>query len=199
MKRNVKVTLFFIVLGVLCSALFALGLVLGLKHKTIIVHVNFEDLTLSTPSTEAKYKFMPKEMSDYICDMCSELELDSDLPVSLLLNENCKFDPEAVHRNENGSFDIGLWQENDMYLYTVFVPAYWKFDIPFDPFNWKHNTYIALHLIKDLSETLKIQDEVIMAYNCGAGAVMNGKIPESTYTYLARAKNNLALLKGGES
>lgn len=198
MKRNLKVILFFIVLGVLCSALFALGLELGLKHKTIIVHTSFDDLTLTVPVEEAKYKFMPKEMSDYICNMCNELGIDSDLAVSILLVENPQFNPEATHRNKNGSIDTGLWQLNNVYLYRTFVPAYWDLNIEFNVFNWKHNTFVALHLIKDLSETLKIQDEVIMAYNCGAGTVMNGEIPDLTYTYLAQAKNNFTLLKGGE-
>ena len=35
-----------------------------------------------------------------------------------------------------------------------------------------------------------------MAYNCGYGAVMNRKIPDSTKIYLCRVRNNFNLLKG---
>ena len=38
-----------------------------------------------------------------------------------------------------------------------------------------------------------------MAYNGGKGAVMNGTVKPSTFVYLAKVKNNLYLLKGGEN
>lgn len=187
----------FLIVILICSLglSYYFGYKIGLKHKTLIVHTNFDDLTLTASIEETKYKFMPREMSDYICNMCNELNIDSDLAASILMIENPQFNPEATHRNNNGSLDTGLWQLNDVYLYRTFVPAYWDLNIEFNVFNWKHNTFIALHLIKDLSETLKIQDEVIMAYNCGTGTVMSGEIPDITYTYLARVKNTMELLK----
>lgn len=72
--------------------------------------------------------------------------------------------------------------------------ADWQMDIEFNPFNWKHNAFLAMHHIEYLSSRLKIQDEIIMAYNCGEGAVMRNEIPESTKIYLSRVKNNLKLL-----
>ena len=69
-------------------------------------------------------------------------------------------------------------------------------DVDFNPYNWKHNTFIALHHLEWLQSKLKIQDDVIMAYNCGIDAVLNGRIPDTTISYLSRTKNNLTLLKG---
>ena len=103
------------------------------------IAVDFSLEELEKDNREPKYKFIPAALSNYICDLSAELELD--------------------------------------------------------PFNWKHNTYIALHHMKYLDEKFKVQDDVIMAYNCGEGAVMNGTIPQSTYIYLAKVKNNYMLLK----
>lgn len=75
---------------------------------------------------------------------------------------------------------------------------YWFDNVELDPFNWKHNTYIALHLMADLQKEFKVQEDAIMAYNGGRGAVMNGTIKPSTYEYLRKVKNNLILLKGDE-
>jgi len=89
-----------------------------------------------------------------------------------------------------------LFQLNDRYLYSTFQKRYWKFkDIELDPFNWKHNTYIAIHHIRYLTKTHKIWNEVVMAYNCGSTSVMKNKVPDSTKAYLARAQKNYALLK----
>lgn len=169
---------------------------LGLKHKTIIVYPNLNEVTYEVSEGETKYPFMPAMYSDYITAMCAELKIDSDLVVSILLQENSQFDPEIVNQNKDGTFDLGLFQLNDKWLWRTFEPSFWKFDINFDPFNWKHNAFLAMHLIRDLTETLKIEEEVIAAYNCGTGRVMNNSIPESTKRYVCAVKNNLRLLRG---
>lgn len=87
---------------------------------------------------------------------------------------------------------------NDRYLWTTFKDRYWKFEnVEFNPANWKHSTYIAVHHIHYLKQKLKAEDDVIMAYNCGENAVMSGNIPLSTLNnYLPEVKNNLYLLRG---
>ena len=156
-----------------------------------------EDFTVEETQVETtgKYIFLEKQMSDYICELSEKLELDSDLAVSVLMVENPEFDKDAVHRNLNGTIDVGLYQLNDRYLWTVFKNDYWLKDVELDPFNWKHNAYIALHHLSYLQKKLKVQDDVIMAYNCGRQAVMDGVIPDTTVAYLARVKNNYMLLK----
>lgn len=145
--------------------------------------------------TTSKYSFLTKSLSDYICGLCEEMNLDSDLVVSILMVENPEFDPDAIHRNENGTIDVGLFQLNDYYLWTTFKKDYWFDNIELNPFNWKHNTYVAVHHISALQKQLKVQDDVIMAYNGGKGAVMNGTVKPSTKDYLAKVKNNFLLLK----
>ena len=141
---------------------------------------------------------MPSALSNYICDLCDGLNIDSDLAVSHLLVENPNFNPDAIHKNENGTIDVGMFQLNDRYLWTTFKKDYWFDNVELDPFNWKHNTYIALHLMADLQKEFKVQDDAIMAYNGGRGAVMNGTVKPGTYEYLSKVKNNLILLKGVE-
>ena len=180
----------FLVLS-LCAASFSLGFVLNRSKKSY----DFNNVVFIPKTENPKYTFLEPEISDYICALCDGLKLDSDLVVSHLMVENPDFNPNAMHRNENGTVDLGEFQLNDRSLWTSFIPKYWFSNIEFDPFNWKHNTYIALHHMKYLDDKFKIQDNAIMAYNCGEGNVMNGTIPESTKVYLAKVKNNLYLLK----
>jgi len=175
---------------------FWIGFLSGkLKPKKIAVDFSVTEDVLET---EHKYQFLSKQLSDYICDMSEELEIDANLVVAILMVENPEFNPEAIHRNENGTIDCGLFQLNDRYVWTSFKSAYWFDNVELDPFNWKHNAYIAMHHIKSLQDQLKLIDEVIMAYNCGIGAVMNETVPAATKVYLAKVKNNITLLRGIE-
>lgn len=165
--------------------------------KTKRIAVDFNTELFEKLEREPKYKMMPANLSNYICDMADELKLDPDLIVAILMVENPEFNPDAISRpNENGTLDLGMFQLNDRYLWTEFKNDYWFENIELNPFNWKHNTYIAMHHLKYLQDKFKIQDDVILAYNGGKGAVMNGTIKPSTYEYLRKVQNNLILLKG---
>ncbi len=190
-KRN------YLILGLFCiicwSAICVLATFMFISSQK--QKHNFDVILKAVSEEPSKYPFLEKDVSDYICALCTELKLDSDLVVARLMVENPEFNYNAMHLNENGTVDEGLWQLNDKYLWTTFKDRYWFKDIELNPFNWKHNTYIALHHMKYLQDKFKIQDEAIMAYNCGEGAVMNNNIPASTYIYLAKVKNNIWLLK----
>ena len=154
------------------------------------------DFTVNSLQTEdQRYLFLDKDLSDYICSLSAELELDSDLIVAILMAENPEFNPDAINKNENGTLDCGLFQLNDRYIWTSFIKDYWFENLDFDPFNWKHNTFMAINHVKNLQKKLKVQDEVILAYNCGLAAVMKNRIPNKSRNYLARVKNNITLLK----
>jgi hypothetical protein len=168
------------------------------KVKEIPIAVDFTLPDETVTEEDHRYQFLNKALSDYICDLSSELDINPNLVVAILMAENPEFNQEAIHRNENGTIDCGLFQLNDRYVWTTFKAAYWFNNIELDPFNWKHNAYIAMHHIKALQDQLKLQDEVIMAYNCGIGAVMNETVPAATKVYLAKVKNNMVLLKGAE-
>ena len=142
---------------------------------------------------------MDPVISDYIEDLSAELGIDPDLPVAHLLVENPEMNWNAIHKNENGTLDLGGFQLNNKYLYISFLPDYWpNMDIDFDPFNPKQNTFIALHHIQYLNEKLKVQEDAIAAYNCGVYAVMHDQIPESKKIYVKRVVNNYKLLKKSE-
>lgn len=196
MKTIYKVIIALCLLIIYFLSAFMIGLNFQKQKSKLIVHTDFEDTEISEEIIEPKYDFMPGEISNYICVLSDELELDSDLVVAILMNENPTFNPEATNKNKNGTTDCGLFQLNDRYIWTDFVPDYWfDIDIEFNPYNWKHNTFLALHHIQYLFDKLKVFDDVICAYNCGIGAVMNNNIPESTKDYLIRVKNNYSLLK----
>lgn len=196
MKTIYKVIIALCLLSIYFLSAFMIGMNFQKDKSKLIVHVDFEDTEIQEEIIEPKYDFMPAEMSNYIVQLSDELELDSDLVAAILMQENPTFDPEATNRNKNGTTDCGLFQLNDRYIWTDFVPDYWfDIDVEFNPYNWKHNTFLALHHIRYLLDKIKIVDDSIMAYNCGIGAVMNNNIPESTKIYLSRVKNNFNLLK----
>ena len=176
---------------------FGTGIIIGSISTRKVVHVDLEiNNEQTTVDVPPKYPFLESRVSNYICSLSDELDIDSDLAVAILMNENPEFNPNVIHRNDIGTNDLGLFQLNNKYCYTTLIESYWDMDVDFNPYNWKHNTFIALHHLEWLQSKLKIQDDVIMAYNCGIGAVLNGRIPDTTVSYLARTKNNLTLLKG---
>ena len=142
------------------------------------------------------YTFLDKEMSEYICTLSASLGIDSDLVVAHLIAENPEFNINAEHKNDNGTTDLGLFQLNDRYLYTTFKDKYWREEYDIDPFNWRHNTYIAVNLMSDLQKRFESQDDAIMAYNGGTYAVRSGNIKPRTREYLEKVKRNLEALKG---
>lgn len=193
-KRLTVYILVIISITLMCVIMYLLG-----SKKSKLVAVDLTVLQKDEEEGEHCYQFLNKQLSDYICGLSSEIDINPDLIVAILMVENPEFNPDAVHKNDNGTVDCGLFQLNDRYIWTTFKDNYWFENLELDPFNWKHNTYLAVHHIKNLQKQLKLQDEVIMAYNCGIGAVMNGNIPASTKVYLAKVKNNMVLLKGSEN
>lgn len=165
------------------------------KQERALLNIEMAFNSMDYENIKTKYDFIEPKIGLYIESLCNELELDSNLVFGILMQENPMFDSNAVNRNENGTLDVGLFQLNDRYLWADFEKRYWVQGIELDPFNWKHNCYIAVHHISYLKKSLKVNDDVIMAYNCGMGAVMKDRIPESTRFYLVKIKNNIHLLK----
>lgn len=187
-----------------CTSAFILvctlisGFYFGIRYNERIVHIDWE--VNEKPVYDInRYPFLEKDWSDYIVTMSNELGIDPDLAVAIMLVEDPDFNVKAIHINDNGTTDLGIFQLNDSCLYRTFLPRYWKFkEVEFNAFNWKHNTYIALHHIKYLTDCFKKVDDVIMAYNGGEYNVLNGTVKPITRVYLARVKNNYQLLKEGK-
>ena len=76
----------------------------------------------------------------------------------------------------------------------------------YKPFSWLPHSTMGKKLTPEqltdafrvLQKEFKVQDDVILAYNGGKGAVMNGTVKPVTYNYLRKVQNNLFLLKDGE-
>lgn len=195
MKEKILSTVVILIIDISISAAsFTIGYKISHRKKSY----DFNNVVFIPKTENPKYTFLEPEISDYICALCDGLKLDSDLVVAHLLVENPDFNPDAIHRNDNGTVDLGLFQLNDKYLWTTFRNDYWFDNVELDPFNWKHNTYIALHLMAELHKEFKVQDDAIMAYNGGRGAVMNGTVKPATYEYLRKVNNNYMLLKNCE-
>lgn len=191
-----KFTVVLIVLLIIIGVLSGVVAYFASRPKSVIcVNVSQESETVNRVEPP-KYSFLNERYSDYICDLCVQMNLDSDLVIAILEKENPEFDEKAMNANSNGTIDCGLFQLNDRYIWTDFVPKYWNIkDVEFNPFLWKHNALLAILHIKYLSDKLKITDDVIMAYNCGLGAVINDEIPKSTKKYLQDVKNTISMLK----
>lgn len=197
--KKIKDKYFLVLICFILLIVLSCSFLLGRCSKRLIVHTNFDNIEIQKEIINPKYKFMPAEISNYICILSQELKLDSDLVVAILMQENPTFNIEATNKNQNGTMDCGLFQLNDKYIWTDFVPDYWvDIEVEFNPYNWKHNTFLAMHHIRFLLDKVKVFDDSIMAYNCGIGAVMKDNIPDITKIYLSRVKNNYQLLKNGE-
>ena len=199
--KNLLIKIGIVILSLIMITLFVYIIVMQKitikeQEKALLtIEIAFDSMDYE--NIETKYDFMDKRKAVYIEALCKQCNVDSDRAFAHLMQENPTFDEFAINRdNANGSVDVGLFQLNDKYLWTDFVPRYWIEGIEFDPFNWKHNAYIAIHHMAWLQEKLKVEDDIIMAYNCGKTAVLNDKIP--TYTkedYLVKVKNNLNMLR----
>lgn len=170
-----------------------LDLIYKNSHNNVSLAETIKEKIIHKKTT--KYKFLDEEIAFYIESLSKDLDLDSDLIVAILMVENETFNPYAMNKNKNGTIDVGLFQINDKYLWATFQYTYWKSDIQLDPFNWKHNTFIAIHHIRYLFDHLHEEDKVIMAYNCGINGVRKDKIPKSTKIYLEKVKSNIEYLK----
>ena len=150
-----------------------------------------------------KYSFfLDDEKAEYIVQLCSDFNVDSDLVVAILMQENPTLKVDAVSGpNKNGTADLGLFQLNDRCLFQKdgFLDLFWPKEFPeFEASNWKHNSYIAVRLIGDLTKTFgeNAYESIAAAYNCGSGRVFSGQIPLSTSTvYVPSVMNNLAAIK----
>ena len=128
----------------------------------------------------------------YLVKQCSEVGVPVGIMEAILLQENPSFNPKATHKNKNGSVDLGLFQLNDKYIHTDFIPRYWHHEEEFRWDNPFHSTYVAVRHVKWLyskfwqEATPRSKDfAVSLAYNCWYTAVMTGKVPRSSADYAA--------------
>lgn len=135
------------------------------------------------------YLFAGTEIESYIYDTCLHEGVRPEIALSILHTENPDQDPYATHNNANGTIDVGLFQLNDRYLYTDFVPNYWDKEEEFNAFNWQHNAYLAIKHIKWLEKQANGVDKIIfMGYTGGIGRAVAGCPTEHMKWYAKRAE-----------
>ena len=162
------------------------------EHMDEIYYTIFEsDEIVENPYAPIPFLFGDNSISDeqatYIIKLAGALEIDPDFCIALLNKENPELNEAAVSKpNKNGSRDLGMWQLNKNNFNDTpysFDELYWPFEIEFDPFNWKHNTWIALHHIQDLYKEFGDYEKVAQAYNGGAPKVRKGTVVSMAREY----------------
>jgi hypothetical protein len=126
-------------------------------------------------------------LDEYIVEQCRNQGVPVNVALAILREENPSLDFEVVHINQNGSRDLGLWQLNDRYIWSDFIPRYWDRD---DIFRWNnpyHSTYVAIRHIRWLYAHGFNHWQVILAYNCGYWALLSNSVPVSSIEYANRA------------
>jgi hypothetical protein len=106
--------------------------------------------------------------------------------LAILVEENPDLDFSAIHVNANGTRDLGLWQLNERWLERDFLARHWDRGEAFrwdDPF---HSTYVAVRHIRWLYQRGINHWQVILAYNCGYGALEANEVPGSSVEYANR-------------
>ena len=109
----------YAIIGTIIFLWSAACVLVTIKVMTIHKKHNFDIEPTEAVSEIAKYPFLGNELSDYICELCEEMNVDSDLVVAHLMEENPEYNPVAIHRNENGTVDCGLFQLNDKYVWNI--------------------------------------------------------------------------------
>jgi soluble lytic murein transglycosylase-like protein len=113
-------------------------------------------------------------MLSLIMTIAIELSLPPHFVVAIAQVENPALDPTAVHRNTDGTRDLGIMQLNSSWYKNS---------------NWADpaiNIRAGCEHIIMLRKQNLTWYETAIAYNCGIGRLYSGKPPDSSISYAAR-------------
>jgi hypothetical protein len=147
------------------------------------------DWNIEAIAPERATEMLPEEtIPDMVIRISMEIGLDPKLALALLAVENEVYNASADNYNEhNDSHDLGLFQLNDRFIHTDFVPRYWKSEIPFDPLDAESNAFVALSHLKYLIKRFDYNIlNAIQAYNGGETAVASANVKQATVQYSYR-------------
>jgi len=116
-----------------------------------------------------------------IADLAVKEKIPKDIALALVGLES-EWDPDAHHKNENGTIDKGLCQLNSKYV-DDFIKSHWKSDKPFNINNPIDNATIAFRHLHGLYSYFGNWKEAIMAYNAGSTRVEDGTTPARSIVY----------------
>ena len=90
-KKSVKKTVITVTITcILTCGCMCLGLFIGGKLNSKRVAVDFTIPEETEDSTGHRYPFLTKQLSNYICGLCSELDLDPNLVVGILISSRIR-------------------------------------------------------------------------------------------------------------
>jgi hypothetical protein len=125
-------------------------------------------------------------LDEYVVDQCRQVGVPLGVALAILGEENPDLKFNAVHVNENGTRDLGLWQLNERWLERDFLLRHWGREESFRWDNPYHSTYIAVRHIRWLYDRGINHWQVILAYNCGYGALVSNEAPDVSVDYANR-------------
>jgi hypothetical protein len=125
---------------------------------------------------------------EMVARISREIGLDPNIALALLKEENEKYDVLADNYNiSSDSHDLGLFQLNNRFIETDFLPRYWKSDEPFNVFDAESNAFVALSHLKYLLRRFDHDVlDAVRAYNGGESAVASNSLKPRTVNYSYR-------------
>lgn len=95
-----------------------------------------------------------------------------------LLEKESSWKHDAVNKNTNGTYDLGIAQFNNAYL----TDYYWfdNYGLWFDPFNPDEAIPVAARYLRRLYRVTNDWWMAVAAYECGLTRVKQDRIPEQT-------------------
>ena len=115
---------------------------------------------------------IPEEYFDVIYTYC----IDNGIPVSVpskIIEHESRWNENAIGYNDNGSFDIGLFQLNNRYT-DWYASRWYSGNESFDPINPEHNIEVSLQYLSWIHDrTSSNWRHTIMCWNIGLTAFNN--------------------------
>jgi soluble lytic murein transglycosylase-like protein len=128
-----------------------------------------------------------KAIISIVLSLALEIGVDVKLALSIIEQENPRFDRYAVHHNANGTRDLGIMQLNSGSI-PEFLRRYWNKPHEFDWTDPEDNIYIGLHYLKSLLSMSGVNEwQAIICYNAGTSWLQNGKNPPGNSIEYANA------------
>lgn len=163
-------TIIFILLISTCSTLS-----LNVTNSSKSYHNYFDSHEYLLLFEKSYPYYIPEEYKSHIEQLTEVHEVPTWL-ASRVIKE------ESGWRNIEGvTGDLGLMQLNPKYL-DYFADMF-NNGLPFDPFDPYTNIAIGIAYLSHLYRQLDNWEDAVKAYNCGAGKVINNKVPMRTIKY----------------
>ena len=161
--QKLKIILFFVCV-LFVGLIFSSGVMVGIDSVPTPAVIVDKDTVYR--------EFIPEKYLPMVDRIHNELDFSYKI-IYRLVDTESKWNPNALGKNANGTFDRGLCQLNS-------GNAWGDVSDPND------NLWAGFKYLSVLRYDLKTIEGALLAYNCGPGRFASGKIPESTIKYAER-------------